>query len=340
MGEESFQLVLTNTDVFQDIAAPVEIEWWFQEESQTYYLFLPSHFEKGLYYVFNLYDYVLINDNRVEPGDRFELDNGRYILQVPDGSEITLEVMHSRHLASMFIQTDSRNLAYIQETKQNVDSGQYTLIDKEGNKSSSGKIEKFHCRGNMTFDAADKKSYAIKLKDKTGILNLGIEKDWLLLANAFDETLSRNGIAAEITGIMGMEYAPEICTVTCQRFNLVIRRHRTHDCLKVKFISAARSPASSKQHDRPASFKQAFDKVSSSPFKIIKARNHNDISLQKNRRFRHCILRKPYIVWHARCSHQITLFHHKATVSASRSTHKVSIKKPLFINNKCRRRTP
>lgn len=210
MGEESFQLVLTNTDVFQDIAAPVEIEWWFQEESQTYYLFLPSHFEKGLYYVFNLYDYVLINDNRVEPGDRFELDNGRYILQVPDGSEITLEVMHSRHLASMFIQTDSRNLAYIQETKQNVDSGQYTLIDKEGNKSSSGEIEKFHCRGNMTFDAADKKSYAIKLKDKTGILNLGIEKDWLLLANAFDETLSRNGIAAEITGIMGMEYAPEM----------------------------------------------------------------------------------------------------------------------------------
>ena len=69
MGEESFQLVLTNTDVLQDIAAPVEIKWWFQEENQTYYLFLPSHYEKGLYYVFNLYDYVLINDNRVEPGD-------------------------------------------------------------------------------------------------------------------------------------------------------------------------------------------------------------------------------------------------------------------------------
>lgn len=210
MGEESFQLVLTNTDVLQDIAAPVEIKWWFQEENQTYYLFLPSHYEKGLYYVFNLYDYVLINDNRVEPGDGFELDNGRYILQMPDGAEITLEVMHSRHLASVFIQTDSRNLAYIQEAKQNVDSGQYTLIDKEGNKSSSGKIEKFHCRGNMTFDAADKKSYAIKLKDKTGILNLGIEKDWLLLANAFDETLSKNGIAAEVGNVMGMDYVPKM----------------------------------------------------------------------------------------------------------------------------------
>ena len=65
-------------------------------------------------------------------------------------------------------------------------------------------------RGNATY-RMDKKSFRIKLENKTHILNLPAkERSWVLLANYADKTLMRNALAFKIGEIMGFDFTPSI----------------------------------------------------------------------------------------------------------------------------------
>lgn len=63
-------------------------------------------------------------------------------------------------------------------------------------------------RGNSTWGMA-KKPYRIKLGKKSNLLGMGVEKDWVLLANYSDKTLVRNKLALDLAAEMGMEYTSE-----------------------------------------------------------------------------------------------------------------------------------
>lgn len=60
-------------------------------------------------------------------------------------------------------------------------------------------------RGNSTW-GMPKKPYRIKLGKKSDILGMGVEKDWILLANYADKTLMRNKLALDLGNEMGLEY--------------------------------------------------------------------------------------------------------------------------------------
>ena len=62
-----------------------------------------------------------------------------------------------------------------------------------------------HVRGNSTA-GADKKPYKIKLGKKTDLFGLGDgvkNKHWVLLANCFDESLMRNKLSYDLSGVLG-----------------------------------------------------------------------------------------------------------------------------------------
>ena len=63
-------------------------------------------------------------------------------------------------------------------------------------------------RGNSTWEFFPKKPYRIKLDEKSKVLGIKSDKDWILLANYDDKSLMRNAIAFELSRICGFSWTP------------------------------------------------------------------------------------------------------------------------------------
>ena len=171
---------------------------------------MPEIITNRLYYVFNQYDFIYIDEEKICPGDSFRMSEGKHRVKFETGDAVDIEVMFSQNINTMFIQTDLGDLTGIHESKQNFDTGSYILLDSTGNSNCSGRLDSIRARGNMTFDAADKKSYNIRMQDKTAVFDLGIARNWALLANAFDDSLVRNHLVTELAKLMDMAYVPDM----------------------------------------------------------------------------------------------------------------------------------
>ena len=81
----------------------------------------------------------------------------------------------------------------------------------DGNSSYSGasnlSLEFFRGRGNSTW-RNDKKPYKFKLEDPYNFFGMGANKHWVLLANAYDKSLSIDRIIGWIGEQMGLSYTP------------------------------------------------------------------------------------------------------------------------------------
>ena len=63
-------------------------------------------------------------------------------------------------------------------------------------------------RGNSTWQRSAKKPFKIKLEKKADLFGLGANKHWVLVANAFDETLMKDRITAWLGDEMGFAFTP------------------------------------------------------------------------------------------------------------------------------------
>ena len=71
------------------------------------------------------------------------------------------------------------------------------------------KMEYFRGRGNSTWEIPEnKKPYKIKLDKKADIFGMGSSKHWALLANRFDDTLSRNRFSSYFSEGLGFDFTP------------------------------------------------------------------------------------------------------------------------------------
>ena len=64
-------------------------------------------------------------------------------------------------------------------------------------------------RGNSTWVRFDKKPYKIRFSVKTDMLGMGAAKKWILLANAFDDTMIRSALVFDLAKELGLEYTTE-----------------------------------------------------------------------------------------------------------------------------------
>ena len=83
-----------------------------------------------------------------------------------------------------------------------------SLTIPEGEKE----LEYFRGRGNSTW-LAPKKPYKFKYKNKQEILGMGSNKEWALIANYLDKTLSNNALAMWVSREFGMEYTVQMVPV-------------------------------------------------------------------------------------------------------------------------------
>ena len=214
INTEEFELALWNvTEVSKAGGSDLLIKWWYSQNEDRYYLFVPKSLaQKGLHWMFSAQDNVWIDNKRISNGSLCELEEGTYQVSVEraDGMKnYNLEIRYSSGIASMFIETESGSLDYLHEEKEHCESGAYTLLAGRGDLYYSGKLEEIRCRGNASWEDTDKKSYQIDLVEKKGFFGMGEEKQWILLANAFDQTLLRNTVALTIAEELGLTFTPD-----------------------------------------------------------------------------------------------------------------------------------
>lgn len=215
VNHSEFELALWNvTDASKEDNHDILIRWWYNQGEDKYYLFVPESFaKKGMHWMFMETANVWIDDEPISNGSVCEQEEGIYQVKVElpqENKNYQMEIRYSSNVASLFLETESGSMSLLHESKENYESGSYTLIAGTGNSYYTGDIENIHCRGNVSWEDTDKKSYHMKLTEKKDFFGMGEDKHWLLLANAFDNTLLRNTLALDIAKELGLAYTPDV----------------------------------------------------------------------------------------------------------------------------------
>ena len=70
-------------------------------------------------------------------------------------------------------------------------------------------LEYMRGRGNSSWQQAQKKPYKLKFKDKVDFFGMGKSKDWVLLANALENSFIRNRMTFWLGDQVGMQWSPQ-----------------------------------------------------------------------------------------------------------------------------------
>lgn len=189
------------------------VKWWQDDQNDQYILFVPGAMErKKLDLTFSGAEYIYIDGKKVYSGEEYRFKEGKHTVKAGDSSEspaYDLQVLYTSNIASLFLETDSGSMEMLHASKDHAESGRMLIIDGRGHKYFEGTVEEMHCRGNSSFEDTEKKSYTIQLSKKADLFGMGSAKKWLLIANAFDDTLLRNTIAFSIADLLKLSYTPE-----------------------------------------------------------------------------------------------------------------------------------
>lgn len=150
-----------------------------------------------------------------------QTEDGAYDLsiQLNDLNPVTVTVMKSANINTMYLtsanpETEGRD--YVDAEKGNSAVASMQMVSSEGNQIYSGELSQLKSRGNSTFLYYPKKSYQIKLDQKTDLLGSGEEvKTWVLLAGYGDATQIHDKLFKDLSLQLGMAYTP-----SCQWLDL------------------------------------------------------------------------------------------------------------------------
>lgn len=183
-------------------------------DNGCYYVFLPSYADPNqAELVTSLRAPLWIQGERVKKGAvcgsfpfNEELDIRYNVL-----GEIQEEKVYfcqSGNVPTLYIDTASGTMDYIHEQKGNEESGKLRLYTAEGTLDANAKIQSIYGRGNSTWDPP-KKPYSLVLNQREELLGMAGAKEWILLANYFDQTNMRNIMCYDFASAVGCAYTPE-----------------------------------------------------------------------------------------------------------------------------------
>lgn len=188
------------------------INWWKNEADNTYCFFIPNAFKnQKMRLTFSGIPYLAIDGKKITNGSKYFLAQGTHslITEENNNTAYTLTVWYTSSISTLFVQTQSGSVESIHSSKQLSESGKILIMDSRGRSYFEGIIDEIHCRGNSSFDKTEKKSYTISLNKSMDLFEMGKAKKWLLIANAFDDTLVRNASAFSIAELLKLPYTPK-----------------------------------------------------------------------------------------------------------------------------------
>jgi len=189
------------------------INWWYSNQDNCYCVFLPAAADrKSLTIIYDTENNVPVffNDIRVNSGEKTDILSKGDEFDITINGELIgkLKVMQSE-IASIFISSDDGGLDAFLKNKNIVQTGRVLMIDSNGNIEYSGSIDKITAHGNSSWGYSDKKSYNIRLPEKSNLYGMGKAKKWMLISNCLDQTLLRNSIGIELSRNAGVDPALE-----------------------------------------------------------------------------------------------------------------------------------
>ncbi len=218
---EGEQQSVPYTDGFLPINVLTRCNGWSKEISLyasdgVCYAFLPAYaeqtelacvFDDALYEVElsgrTLASGELLQD--IEPDTAYELtivDRERNSLQ------LTLMFLQSQNLPSVFIDTQSGSMDYVDAYKGNEESGQFCCVTAQGEIDSQSTMNVIKGRGNTSWEGKDAKNqYNVQLAEATDILHMGAAVNWVVQANKLDASMLRNKLAYDFAKDVGIPYA-------------------------------------------------------------------------------------------------------------------------------------
>lgn len=224
---ETLSFILSNSVSEQTIAC------FTDQSEQISYLFLPSYADTGDVKIsFAGADSVIFSGEKEE----ITLKNGGDISKLQCGETYNLFfcdrrgerqkkqkfiIMHSARLPAAFLETDSGSMKQLDADKNYAEKGRIVLFDEEGNMVCADRLDRISGRGNSTW-AYPKKSYGIRLKNRTDLFGMGSADNWILLSNVEDRSYIRNKITYDMSVAAGMAGSPQ-----SQYIDLYIN-HRYH----------------------------------------------------------------------------------------------------------------
>ena len=195
----------------------------FDAGNGNYYVFLPSYANLERVQVsFSSKDRFSLNDIMLSNGMNcaaFALETP-YPFSVNEQETAALWFYKSENVAAMFIDTDSGSMEYIHKDQSYEENSSIKLYTAEGTIDYSSKSCTLKGRGNSSW-GYDKKPYSLKLEADENLLDMDAAANWILLANASDETNLNNKLILDLankgkTVIMVSSEMPELLGV-CDR---------------------------------------------------------------------------------------------------------------------------
>lgn len=184
-------------------------------KENEFYLFVPSYAE------LSKMKFKLKTDNEVKIDDSV-ISNDMLLEEFEYNKSYTLEyssfwktnkqkfiIVSSENVATVYIDTESGNMDYIHENKENKESGKISIYTSVEGIDYSGDLTSIKGRGNNTWDEFEKKPYNIELQNESNLLGMGKASQWVLLANADDHSNLRNKLVYDFSDEIGLEFSPD-----------------------------------------------------------------------------------------------------------------------------------
>lgn len=181
---------------------------WFDETTGLTYFFLPSFVQDNRIYCDRIEKEAMEIDGKSVSGWKsFEWEEQTVYSISYDGTDYDVVFMKSANLPSLFIETDSGSMDYLNADKENEEAGEINLIMASGSVEYQGRLKKVSGRGNSTFATA-KKPYTFTLEEAYPLCGLDMGKKWNLLALYYEENKMQSKLIYDMAAYLGMEYTP------------------------------------------------------------------------------------------------------------------------------------
>jgi len=144
-----------------------------------------------------------------------KMDGGyKYAIEAffADDTQYSFYIMQAENIPTIYLTSDdvTKDREWVDSSKKNKTSMHVKFIAADGNIIYDDEIKEIKARGNSTFTYSPKKSYQIKLNEKTDMLGIGEkEKTWVLLANYGDATLMHDKVMKDLASDIGLDYVTD-----------------------------------------------------------------------------------------------------------------------------------
>ncbi len=184
--------------IFSETVHGLTIEPYYDETDDMYYLFLPAYVSEG--------DIQIKRDGFVQVNFADDnIDYGNSLGEVPLCEDVTLtiknfgrietytyQIWQSENLPTIYLETESGSLDYVNEDKENEEQASVVMINADGSVEYNG-ITDITGRGHSTW-LQDKKPYNLNFSVNISVWNFEDVSKLCLLANYYDYSSMRNAI--------------------------------------------------------------------------------------------------------------------------------------------------